>query len=380
MPPTFLSASDASTIFTALEVSDPALSMDALQRMAQHVGFVVLFVGSDLASSCSRAKLEVARRVVEHNSSAGGLGDGRMLLLSGECAAHVIHREVEHAFDTLVLIPKLYATAWSCSLPGTFGDIERALREIVSEDLAVGFFPATRPPPDEAHAAHAEVLMELTLLRSKHVRARSEDGDATSSELAALRDEFLAMFNGDLRRGRIEHYCWEDGCCDGHRREVAVGRIVGVAMRAFFEGMGVALPSATRWYTFSPHLARQCGALMAHRLLPRVLARAFRVQSPETVGGEAGENFHAVANQRRAASLEFMEDLPRAGQCLGLALACCVPLDHLSLRLQHLDHAGGGLRDMADASPAGPLIGCQAHLWSLINPWAAGVGPSDHLD
>eukprot|EP00969_Alexandrium_andersonii_P041772 1831897-Alexandrium_andersonii.AAC.1 len=59
-PPKFISGTSRSAIFVAVEAAAPELAISNLSSLAQNAGLVVLFVGSDLASGCSRAKLELA--------------------------------------------------------------------------------------------------------------------------------------------------------------------------------------------------------------------------------------------------------------------------------------------------------------------------------
>ena len=104
------------------------------------VDVVVLFIGSDLASTCTRAKQEVARRIGQHNAQAKAIGAGVVILLNGQCISHILHREIEHCFGTRTLIPKLYSVAFSCSLPANFSRLATAVQVVVGEDLAVNLF------------------------------------------------------------------------------------------------------------------------------------------------------------------------------------------------------------------------------------------------
>jgi hypothetical protein len=282
-PPCFVERTNGSTIFAAVEGADPSLDIEKLIGLTFTVSFVVVFLGSDLASSCQRMKQEYARRIQAHNFIADSIGAGVILLMDGPCVAHVLHREVEHAFDTHKLIPRLYATAWSVSLPSVYSHIVSSLQRIVEDDLAVGFFPGVAPPSRVAQD-HSEVLAKMTIMRYTHARGTWEDGDAASDTSVALFEDFKRLLNGDLRAPRIEHYCHSPGCCDGHQRAAAVKAIVILLLECFFNSMGVDLPAESRWYTFSPHLARQCGAFFTHRILGRVLSKAYTFDPQDSNG------------------------------------------------------------------------------------------------
>ena len=73
-------------------------------------------------------------------------------------------------------------------------------------------------------------------------------------------------------------------------------------MAAWGGKIGQYLPATTRWYTFVPHLARQCGAMFAHRLLVRVLQRAHDIEEGSRKA-EEGDGYHAVATHMQASSL-----------------------------------------------------------------------------
>ena len=180
------------------------------------------------------------------------------------------------------------------------------------------------------------VLAEATLLRSKYVRAQHEDGDSVSANLQKLFGDLARLLNGDHRKPFIEHYCHEPGCCQGRQRNVAVHDITELLVEAYFSKIGVDLPASNKWWTFGPHLARQTGATLVHRVLPRIVVAAF---TSDPVDGGDEDSFHAMANKNKQSSVEFLTE-PKAPMTLGVAAITVAPLDHLSFRLQHLDHHG----------------------------------------
>ena len=120
MPPRFLTRGNASTILSALETILPALNVENLVALTAAVDVVVLFLGSDLAGSCHRAKEAIAELFRTHNELAMDprRADviGVVVLVDGHCAAHVLHRELEHTFAGDQLVGRLFATA---CLPST---------------------------------------------------------------------------------------------------------------------------------------------------------------------------------------------------------------------------------------------------------------------
>jgi hypothetical protein len=287
-----------------------------------------------------------------------------ILLLDGQCAAHIIHREIESTFKTKELIPNLYATAFACSLPGVYSQVEKRVRELVTSDLEQGFFPGLRPP--EEFAEHNRLIGELTILRVRLVRARTELGDEVNPELQELYLEFLCLFNGDITVFRVQHYCIDD-CCNGQCIRVTIDRMVAWFMKAIFSRLGSDLPSQTRWYTFSPHLACQGAGMYIHGILSRVVCH---VLVPGPINGDDDESsFHVHANKRKAKSVTFCSDVQSASEDLGIALVCTAPLQQLSYRLQHLDYKGGSLVELLNRGQDGILKRTQQMMWEISNSW-----------
>ena len=134
------------------------------------------------------------------------VGPGVILLFHRGCLGHKFHRDQERQFSTKELIPKLYNTAWLSNLTGVYERMISVLKEIIAEDLAVGFFPHTRPP--QAHwRQHLGTLLDVTVTRlhSPH------DKDVKEIEMASLKSEWLEVFNGDPRARGLQHFCWKEG-------------------------------------------------------------------------------------------------------------------------------------------------------------------------
>ena len=239
LPPVFLERPNGSTIFRALEDASDTLAWDSIVALTSVCRYVVLFLGTDLASSCQRLKQEYARRAAAHNKSVCDQGGGLILVIDGQCAAHVLHREVEKCFALGELIPHLYKTAWCCGLPGMHKCLAAALRKIVTEDLSTGFFPRTAPPA--ALLATEPVrrrLLEVGMLRVKFVRAQQEDGDYVPPGVREMLEEHLLFFNGDWRLPCVQHFCHLPGCCHHHTRRAAVSRCCELLMASLFSTIG----------------------------------------------------------------------------------------------------------------------------------------------
>ena len=80
--------------------ADPLLSVAELIRLTDRVKCVIVFNSSDLASSCNRAKQELARAIAIHNKAALADGRGVIIFIDGRCSTHILHREIENTFST----------------------------------------------------------------------------------------------------------------------------------------------------------------------------------------------------------------------------------------------------------------------------------------
>jgi len=70
--------------------------------------------------------------------------------------------------------------------------------------------------------------------------------------------------------------------------------------------IGVNLPSTTRWYTFSPHLACQGAGILFHRALPRILRRVLNAEPRAALDDDPESNFHASAHKKKTQALGFV--------------------------------------------------------------------------
>ena len=229
--PVFLQRANASTVLGALNASLPDLTLNDLVEFCKSTYFVVTQIAGDLAAVNTRVKHALAEPILEHNELAAKEPSmGCILLLDIQCVAHVLHRVVEAAFRTHILIPRLHSTAFVCSVPANSRLFALAVQRTLEADFASGgLFPHIKPP--RAYRAHAEMLLQFTLLRPQATRGRdaSEADARRMSERVALSQELLQFFNGDWRVESCQHFCFDEGCCGNRSMDAAVDR----GMRCF---------------------------------------------------------------------------------------------------------------------------------------------------
>ena len=379
--PQFIERTSASVLMQALEDGIEGLEVESLLQMARRLDFVILSLAGDLAASNTRTKLAFAE-AVRVGDSFGIVGSGGMavLLLDIVCNAHIIHRIVEKTFMTSKLIPRLHSTAYSAAIPANYCRLLKALESIVEEDLATGFFPATVPPA--AFVEHNDLIVKLTLLRHQKTRARRDEVDPSILEKeSALGRALLRDLNGDWKKPQIQHFCRDRHCCDGFQSSVAKCRITSILAEAFFGPLGSAMPSEMRWYTFGPTLSIQAGGMFCHRIVPRVIQRAWggdvqpidEVADADGDGGGQGSvsSWKVHTGKKLRTSVEFMQDA-LAPLVIGVATLTTEAVDYLSARLQHLDHTSEAMIELIAKDSL--LDECQEQLWSTLNTWS----PSEH--
>ena len=367
--PVFISRANASNQLSAVLGTIPPLDLHAMRGLCENTIFLVLALNGDLCSANTRMKMAVAAAAQSHNEQASG-SVGYILILDVQCSAHIIHRLMELAFRMDKLIPSLHATAFTASFPATYVAMLSALKAIVTDDLATEFYPHSQP--DAAAQRHNWIVIEMTLLRERTTRARNESECPYDDEnTMALASALHKLLNGDWTLPRVQHFCGDPTCCDGFSRSTCVEKVVSLLAEAWFGPLGKKLPAQNRWHTFGPTLQVQGGGHLCHAILPRVLARALRVEAGVGDNDDVDESSYQVyMNAKARKSKEFNEG-EHVVETLGIALLGSEPVDKISARMQHLDKEMSSLRELV--RPDGPLVQGQAHYWALLNPESASV-------
>lgn len=140
--------------------------------------------------------------------------------------------------------------------------------------------------------------------------------------------------------------------------------MVEIVYAAFFEHIGTDLPACNRWYTFPVHLCRQAGSFFCHGLLKRLSEKVFL---PPRAAGPNDDSYHHHCHKKMTSAREFIAG-SKCGETLGFALLSTMPIDHLSLRLQHLDaHGANSIREVTDMTENGLIKKCMAKYYDIFN-------------
>jgi hypothetical protein len=218
----------------------------------------------------------------------------------------------------------------------------KALSIIVEADLKKGFYRHVDPPPQ--HAVHSRRALELTLLRQRHTRSATElESPSRLSAEEYVAERILATFNGDWRHPFMEHYCI-GLCCQGGNVSVCRDNMLSLLSCVLVDSLADKVPSSHRWYTIGPTLEAQCLGLLLHKILRRVSEqcggsynqRAEVEQNAPEGSQEAFKTYRAKKDRRSQKFLGSIE----ADVTLTLACIASEPVDHVTSRLQTLDHSG----------------------------------------
>ena len=240
---------------------------------------------------------------------------------------------------------------------------------IVEQDLELGFLPDTAPPP-QCKAA-TDTLLQLTLLRFKATRARKHGcllETSYDTRMEDLAKTLKLLLNGDWAMPRLQHFCWQPGCCNGRQVSVCVDRTYAALVEAWFDPLSEGAPSVTRWHTQGPCLAEQSGGMLCHQILPRALAPLGLQGNDQPqplelteVNEEGMDCWRVHTTKKLRQCLQALEDQPTSTVTWCTGLIATEPVDYMSARLQHLDATQGfGLKELV--ASRGLLHDC---LWPL---------------
>ncbi|CAK0899533.1 unnamed protein product, partial [Prorocentrum cordatum] len=405
MPYVFMGSKGASTLWEGMEAGTKDLNWEGLVRLSKCLKMLLYSMGSDLDSSNQRLKLHVLSLVRDHNKRAQeceGGAVGVIAVLDMICLVHVLHRVVEKAFGTEELIPRLHSVCFMSGETGRSEMMLKVLKGIIVHDLEHGgFCPHARPPLGATE--RSSQILNMTLLRSIYTRGRllSETMAKNQDYLLELGNALLEVANGDWRVVGFQHFCYKPGCCGGHRLDVCAERLLSVLRQAVFDRVSEKVPACNRWYTFGTALEVQGLGVFMHQILPRVIVQLHSdgmLDNDKPIAEDDPDvSFKVYRTKKVKQSIAFMSD-PKTPFVVASAALATEPLDHMTNRMQHLDHAqkcplvefvGGGLSMQSaamthlrhlvcDATPGTPpkpsrtawQLGLMKHLFGMTSDFA----------
>jgi hypothetical protein len=238
--------------------------------------------------------------------------------------------------------------------------------------MQIRYLRVSRSQPHEVLRTN---VVRMTLLRRQFLRGRSEkESPFCDNALLKLVDELLAFFNGDWRDRRVQHLCFGADCCRGGKLDAAVGRATSLLMSVLIDRLGETVPSENRWHTFGPSLEIQTFGVLFHGLLSRlaeVVNGSVNALKNLDASIEAGNEFQVYRAKKDRKCATFLMD-SSTPVTIALAAVASEPVDHLSARMQLLDHQGHGVTELVADDL---LLDCQRAFWAITHPLLNPLDP-----
>jgi hypothetical protein len=229
--------------------------------------------------------------------------------------------------------------------------IKKAHRENIKDELVIIHAP---PPPD--YATHLNNVLFHTIQRRQGiVRGRLvPDGSHFHSQQGAERMRYRMarvkhMVNGPIWLPCAIHY--ENNCCNDENgqfsRDICVDKYATACEDGGLLGDELSdVPSKNRWGSVSEHEAEQALGDLVHKFHARALARAFANWNASDIDLEDEPDDYRrmvkgkVYRSRMCTSSEEHQ-WQKACRVWGMG-----PMDHLWMRLQHMDEEGNSVFDI----------------------------------
>jgi hypothetical protein len=195
--PRLLPTNDSTTVCQSLHDACPELQWDKLMPLIRSgkVRLLILSMTADLDGANVRTKQYFASKAKASNEETRRIGRGAyVLLIDTACMSHITNSFTTHAFKSTQLVPKLHAVCYTLNDVKRWASIMRGLQLVIRKDLEFGLYRNQRP--DARHREHARQILELTVLRYRHTRARLEvelaaDASDMDSEVDTLVEALL---------------------------------------------------------------------------------------------------------------------------------------------------------------------------------------------
>lgn len=328
----------------------------------------LITMNADLAGPNNLVKHFWAERSATHNRRVREDGGGMfVLLLDAPCQSHILNAIQVHCFRPQKLATKMYNACFALNNINKWAVVRSGLVRIVREDLSLNLFCGQAPPA--GNREHNQKVLEAIYFRHRHTRSR--EGTPTKSkdsEITETGNMLLDILNGDWRKSRLQHWCWDAKCPCGRDLDTLVELVVPLLERAIFEPLASRTPSTSRWHTYGP--AFEGGALGV--LVSNVLGRAIHAAAGPLSQANVEEDKDADSLDWRelcnAKAQDTVDFFCSADSGTHLATACIVkePLDQLSSLLQHADETGFAIPELIQDGQA--VDKCLQHLFLLLQP------------
>ena len=346
LAPTILTHATASATFNCIERRTPEMTLHGLQDLASKHRIITVAEVPD-NNEVNRRKRAFTDRLLPAN----------VLVTTTGCNAHLLWRVICSSIQETDIIGDCHAVFLVTRHPSRKDALARAARELIEGQF--DWLPG--PPPDPHWAAHADSILQHTLLRTQS-RVRGvlcrplhgevdADADGVVDEIGTSRPDqrrdaiaaILKYCNDDPRSlGRFRHFC--NGCCASYEeaRDNYVAAVIGGGLLG---GLVSQTPSKGRHGSATEALGEQAAGDMFFGILRRSFNKAFPGQDRAAVDEDEGDDARKYMKSKTRRACAHLAD--RRDRIRGAVVAWLAePLDHLWRALQYLDDRASLIIDL----------------------------------
>ena len=360
-PPQVIQNGSASCIHAALNMPGAMGSLDNIKEIALALPFVWC---AETPDAC-RANLRHQGKASKKLQSSPNV-----FHVKGRCGAHQCERII--ATTEGKSVGDLHAVAVACGAPSHSVALLGALEKLVEEPM---IFPG--PPPVEFTMRNRDVA-KRTLLRKSELISSDTFMDCSPLDLQAAYedavDRFLAVFNGDWRSRRPQHYC--DGC-HGSPEEVS-SHMAASANDVDLMCCRCKEPSLDDWGSAGIVSGKAGAGILVHELLPQAYANALPSWSSMIPPSQQNvEDAPGIEQQRARIQKKswrahlVLESWPKQRSIL-LLCWCTPPIERLQSELAWLDSRSNGLFDVIFNDNLNPVHKAQQAVQELQQQGSSG--------
>lgn len=347
MPPCVLLVGNASTVFDAVGQGCPHITVPKLNALAGRLKWITLAEVPDNCAVNIRKRRYTARLLAPN-----------ILFTPHGCTVHLIQRAVSSSTPLVDVVGDVYAVHIAVRHAGHKERLAQALWRIIDRELYVV----------EAHQGDPrweEELREIvrhSILRVSDVNGgrldfidldhdeedetppENPDFDARGTYVHRRKVARMAMkyLTADPRVERVGHV--ERGCCR-NLQEMKNNCFAALMESGLISGIPSREPSSSRWGSCTESMVEQSGGDMLFRILPRTFAEAFpRWGSIAVDEHRAYDPRHILRKKVYRARMQLGKRTVQLDHSVYSRVM--EPVDHLFLRVQHLDTQKSLLMDL----------------------------------
>jgi len=353
--PAVLRNGKAGCIFDAVEAASKVLSIEGITRLAQRLRFCILAECPDKATSNVRKKAATKERLPKN-----------VLYLEDECRAHGIHRIATTAIRETEIVGHIFALQFIVRLAPHYSRLLRAFITVVEDDIDGSH--VGEPPPAHLRSEWEEnlsTILDHTFLRNQMISGRTHAGEYKPAQVPDWRSKperkkavketsdpskpcLQAL--GNVRKyvncninGKLGHYCWTENCSCRNVQDRRVNVYHALVNAGVFLGSSdSSMVSTARWGSTTKGVSGVSAGILICDVMQRAAERAYPnwdagrlvVIRPEVE--DYDDDYQKKVMKKTWRFVRYISNNILKRKTVIICFTSG-PLDHLLMRLQHLD-------------------------------------------